>query len=65
MSWTHSICPDCWNDKNPEREPIKFIEPEKETCCFCGEETTDGIYIRNNPADCKYCNHKEDSHAKT
>jgi hypothetical protein len=47
--WTHAICIPCWNEKNPDRDPITLREEEKETCCFCGAPTTAGIYIREDP----------------
>ncbi len=55
MGWTHRICENCWNIKNPDREPVKVKDGEKEICCFCSEETASGIYVRHNPQELK-CN---------
>lgn len=56
--WTHSICPMCWDDQR-EGEPLKIRNPKKEICCFCGEETQDGIYVRCNPSIPNYCVHDD------
>lgn len=58
MSWRHSICLACWKTRNPGREPIALKEPEIETCCFCGAETCDGIYVREDPALTPHCPEK-------
>lgn len=49
--WTHSICQKCWNEKNPDREPVHLKEEfaSQEACCFCGESTSAGIYVRFDP----------------
>ncbi len=47
--WTHSICEDCWNEREP-LEPVR-LKPEirqAESCCYCGQTHTSGIYIRDN-----------------
>jgi hypothetical protein len=51
--WTHSICVECWNKKNPDREPIAFKPDfrEEDKCCYCSEKHSSGIYVRENPAD--------------
>lgn len=49
--WSHNICVDCWNEKNPDRAPVKLTQAEAEICCFCGEFTTAGIYIREDGTD--------------
>lgn len=60
--WSHSICDDCWLIKCGEegelRLPVrvKYEHRDEETCCFCGEKTMSGIYIRQDPAkmDCSH-----------
>lgn len=47
--WTHSICIQCWIDKNPGHAPHHVYPAECDVCCFCGRETTDGIYVREDP----------------
>lgn len=52
--WTHAICAPCWNERHPER-PIettsRIVESFRidEPCCFCGETTSAGIYLRADP----------------
>ena len=49
--FTHNICYDCWNIRNPDRKAIRVstarMNPDK--CCYCGKDTNSGIYIRDNP----------------
>jgi hypothetical protein len=47
--WTHVICAECWNARNPERKAVAMICREEEICCYCGRRTTDGLYVRDNP----------------
>ena len=49
--WTHAICEGCWKKHNPNRVPIQFLLAEEEKCCFCGNITTAGIYIRHDPKE--------------
>ena len=58
MSWTHSICIPCWEEREPGRMPIVTNSTVMETCCFCGEHTSDGIYVREDPANVGFCPEK-------
>ncbi len=51
-SWTQAICDPCWDLNFPGRTPVRFLEPESETCCACGALTKSGIYIRRDPRSC-------------
>ncbi len=53
LSWTHPICDACWNKRNPRfrHRPARLRDIELEVCCFCGEKTRSGIYIREDPAE--------------
>lgn len=51
MKWTHNICIDCWNKQKPNREPLSTTVHNNEKCCFCGNKTNKGIYIRQDPND--------------
>ena len=59
--WTHVICVQCWNAKNPDRPARETGVGYDENCCYCGVATNDGIYIRDAPSNtaCKG-EHKED-----
>lgn len=53
-TWNHAICWDCWRVKNPDREPVR-LRPEhahQETCCYCGQDTLSGIYVREDRYVC-------------
>lgn len=49
--WTHAMCEACWEEGNPGREPWRAVEGPREKCCFCGEETRSGIYVRGDPSE--------------
>jgi hypothetical protein len=48
--WTHSICSDCWQLKNPDREPTRIVDATMDACCYCGADHTSGIYLRDDPS---------------
>lgn len=48
--WTHPICRDCYEDEAPGREPYRMVEPELKVCCWCGQDTREGIFYREDPA---------------
>jgi hypothetical protein len=48
--WTHQICIDCWNKKEPKRPIIQTIEEQdEEACCFCGTLVRQFLFIRHSP----------------
>ena len=50
--WTHAMCAGCWVERHGEtRQPTVMLEPAMETCCWCGDGTMDGIYVRHDPAE--------------
>ncbi len=48
--WTHNICDRCWRRREPNRTPV-LGEMGVEICCFCGDATQAGIYVRHDPKD--------------
>jgi len=48
--WTHAICDDCWDEKHPDRPAPRKGQGPIEHCCYCGDHTTSGIYVRDDPA---------------
>lgn len=46
--WSHPICDDCWEFRSTA-QPARLIDPDLEMCCFCGNYTKSGIYIREDP----------------
>lgn len=50
MSWTHTKCDSCWQAAEPERVPFRLRGAPAETCCWCGRQSTSGIYVREDPA---------------
>lgn len=54
MNWTHLACENCWHILNGEnRQPVRAVDPRGSYCCFCGAETTSGIYVRHHPKGLK------------
>lgn len=49
--WTHAMCGACWEKENPGRPPHMVSGGATDLCCFCGMETTLGIYVRWNPTE--------------
>jgi hypothetical protein len=51
--WTHAICANCWNEKHPDREPVRlkeeFLDETAVPCCFCGKPQQSGIFMRADP----------------
>lgn len=52
MSWTQPACDDCWDERH-DYAAKRIKEPYRETekCCYCGQDTISGIYVRENPAE--------------
>lgn len=46
--WTHAICEPCWRKREPGRTPVRVLVGQEESCCFCGDPTREGIYVRSN-----------------
>jgi len=56
MTWTHNICDLCWDELHPNRAPTRLmLDDEPVVCCFCGEQTGSGIFIRHDPKTLKFC----------
>ena len=47
--WRHAICWDCWGARYAGRRPVRLLEPDLETCCYCGAGTLSGMYVRADP----------------
>jgi hypothetical protein len=66
MSWTHAICVFCWEvrcitEGEPGRRPAVLVHPKRERCCFCGQGTQEGIYVRHDPGELT-CRHEGERH---
>ena len=48
-AWNHAICSACWKASNPDRTPVRVLTPEVERCCYCGNDTASGIWVRDDP----------------
>jgi hypothetical protein len=59
--WTHNCCFDCWNKREPNRQPVcdKTLVPRGIAliCCWCGIPTQSGIYVREDPTVMPNCQH--------
>ena len=45
---THSICTDCWNEKYPGRQAVRFRFAVYGVCCFCGDRRKISVYIKED-----------------
>lgn len=59
MNWNQPCCDACWiaytlQHEMPGREPVRLRQPMHEQCCFCGEGTLSGIYVRVDPRTVAY-----------
>lgn len=59
MIWTHAICTVCWSSREPGRLPATVKGATPEPCCFCGQMTDAGIYVRHDPRDLS-CKHPDE-----
>jgi len=46
--WEHSICLECYENLQPKNASNRLLDVPRETCCFCGRETSDGIHVRQD-----------------
>lgn len=67
-NWNQPICEMCWIERNSEweehpdgfdvlvsiRQPVTVKNSGIETCCYCGDPTVVGIYIRKDPDEVNY-----------
>lgn len=59
MGWTHRMCEKCWQEREGNRMPVHVKVDPVNMCCFCGQETDAGIYVRHDPKTIQ-CVCKED-----
>lgn len=61
--WAQPCCEKCWIEDNMTinedgeislRYPMMLRDPEPETCCYCGDYTIIGVYIRADPDKVPY-----------
>jgi hypothetical protein len=62
------MCGDCWLEKHLKwffdgsyefRPPVMMKEESPSICCFCGNKTKLGIFVREDPIKLQ-CIHKEE-----
>lgn len=49
--WSHPICMACWFDQRGNDVPYRVASSIKEICCWCGNNTFTGVYVRADPDD--------------
>jgi hypothetical protein len=47
--WTHSLCNDCWDKRNPDRPSPRADVGADDICCSCGARHKSGLYWREDP----------------
>jgi hypothetical protein len=58
-AWTHACCDPCWHQRQLGF-PARIRQIVAEVCCYCGQPTVSGIYVRDNPLETPYCQHRVD-----
>lgn len=58
--WSHAICLPCWVVREGDRNPVHLTDPTVVDCCFCGNRTGAGIYVRHDPQETLHCTHDLD-----
>lgn len=48
IRFNHVCCPRCWSSTH-DHPPFRVLDAPLEKCCWCGELTGAGIYVRQNP----------------
>jgi hypothetical protein len=54
-NWTHAICDEDWDRLNPERPSPRTGAGAFERCCWCGDPTFSGLYLRFDPYALPFC----------
>jgi hypothetical protein len=54
----HAFCEACWKKREGNREPFR-VRDQKDVCCWCGEITKAGIYLRGSWDICPQGNHSD------
>jgi hypothetical protein len=51
--WRHAICGLCWKVSRPQSTPLRLVGELRvtERCCYCGDGTSAGIYLREDPSN--------------
>lgn len=77
--WNHAICERDWINRRATwtplpkggealesvPQPVRLKEPSLELCCFCGEPTIFGVYLRHDPNDTELaCHGRDDWHSE-
>jgi hypothetical protein len=47
--FAHSVCDQCWAEKNPGTIPHRLTSAAREQCCYCGREHESGIRFGEDP----------------
>ncbi len=60
--WKHLMCAACWNERRDKYASVYTLavegaNSEGESCCWCGNNTTSGIWLREDPEkmSCHHC----------
>lgn len=55
MGRNHPICARCAKRRYPDRRGVTVQPAKKENCCWCGQISTDGLYMRELRANVPKC----------
>lgn len=70
--WNHQMCGECWIEREVKSDiaashrvircPVLLLDVPAGVCCFCGQRTRIGLFIRHDPKElsCKHpCEHAD------
>jgi hypothetical protein len=47
----HLACNTCWSKQNGKQPGSRFADAMPMPCCFCGDQTTTGVFVVTNALD--------------
>jgi hypothetical protein len=47
----HLACTTCWSKQNGKQPGSRFTDVAPMPCCFCGDQTTTGVFVVTNARD--------------
>lgn len=54
LSWNQAVCDACWELHYRGGPAVRVKERDVEQCCWCGQRTESGIYVRDDPMQVRY-----------
>lgn len=61
-TWNQPVCLKCYRQQHPGQQPICMAptHTQDEVCCDCGLPTSEGVYVRRDPAEVQFPKRSEE-----